>query len=171
MIEPLVVEETAWEGRPVMVSWLPAPFVPPRELTTQAYGVCFTEHRQIVLVLGPDRLWTLPGGTPENDETIEDAFTREVWEEACARVVRYEYMGCQRVDDPTAPSGPTTYYQMRFWARVEVYPWKPQFETTERRLVATDQFLDTLFWGHSPIARQILGDAIRAENRNSSACV
>jgi 8-oxo-dGTP pyrophosphatase MutT (NUDIX family) len=171
MTEPSIVHQAEWEGRRVTVAWIPAPFTPPRELTTQAYGLCFTEHRQIVLVLGPDELWTMPGGTPEPGEAIESTLEREIWEEACARVVRWEYIGCQRVDDPDAPRGPTTYYQSRFWARVEVYPWKPQFETIERTLVPIDRFLSTLFWGDSPIAKAILAAGLAMENRRSSACV
>jgi hypothetical protein len=56
MSEASIVHQAEWEGRSVSVTWLPAPFMPPRELTTQAYGICFTEHRQIALVMGPDAL-------------------------------------------------------------------------------------------------------------------
>lgn len=45
---------------------------------------------------------------------------REVWEEACARILQCEYIGCQRVDDPQNPEGRTMYYQTRFWAAVEL---------------------------------------------------
>ena len=50
MSDSLHIQEALWDSRPVTVSWVPASFVPSRELTTQVYGVCFTEHRKIVLV-------------------------------------------------------------------------------------------------------------------------
>jgi 8-oxo-dGTP pyrophosphatase MutT (NUDIX family) len=166
-----IVHEATWEGRQLTVQWMPASFVPPRELTTQAYGICFTEHRKIVLVLEPGGLWNLPGGTTETGESLEEALAREVWEEACARVVRSRYIGCQRVEDPHAPAGPRLYYQARFWARVEVYPFKPQFETTERRLVEPADFLQTLFWGSSPIAKLILDQGLAIEGGQGSGCI
>jgi 8-oxo-dGTP pyrophosphatase MutT (NUDIX family) len=134
-------------------------------------AICFTEHRKIVLVSGEGQRWDMPGGRPEHAESLEDALAREVWEQACARVVRSQYIGCERVEDPNYPDGPRTYYQARFWARVEVYPFKAQFETTERRLIDTDSFLATLFWAESPIAQIILERGIAVENRNGGACL
>jgi 8-oxo-dGTP pyrophosphatase MutT (NUDIX family) len=166
----LSIQESTWEGRRLTVRWMPQSFVPPRELTTQVYGICFTEHRRIVLVTAGDGRWNLPGGHPEEGETLEEALEREVWEEACARVVRSQYIGCQQVEDSDASEGPKIYYQARFWARVEVYPFKPQFETTERKLVATEEFLDSLFWGDVPIAQTILDCGIQIENKNGSGC-
>jgi 8-oxo-dGTP pyrophosphatase MutT (NUDIX family) len=160
-----------WEDRRVTLTWLPRPFEPPPDLTTSASGICFTEHRKIVLVTRDGQRWDMPGGKPEHGESLEEALAREVWEEARARVVRSQYIGCERIDDPNHPDGPRTYYQARFWARVEVYPFKALFETTDRQLVDTDTLLSTLHWGESPIARSIRERGIAVENRNGGACI
>ncbi len=76
------------------------------------------------------------------------ALIREVAAEGCARVVRCQYLACQHVADPLNPDGVPSYYQTRWWARVELDPWQPQHEMTERRLVPPDQVLATLF-GHT----------------------
>ncbi|MBK9710643.1 MAG: NUDIX hydrolase [Kouleothrix sp.] len=165
------LQEIAWAGRPLTVRWLPPPFAPPPELVTQAYGICFTEHRKIVLVSTGGGYWNLPGGTLERGETPEQALGREVWEEACARVVRSQYIGCQLVEDPQAVDGPIAYYQTRFWARVEIYPFKPQFETVERKLVDPNELLATLAWGEAPNAKIILDCGITVENRNGGGCL
>jgi len=170
MSESLIVQEATWEGRRLVVRWMPPAFVPPRELTTQAYGVCFTEHRKIVLVTSGAGRWNLPGGHPEQGETLEAALEREVWQEARARVVRSQYIGCQQIDDPDAEAGPKLYYQARFWARVEVYPFKALFETTDRRLIDPDELLDTLFWGDLPIAKVLFDCGLAVENQRGSAC-
>ncbi|HEU5101756.1 MAG TPA: NUDIX domain-containing protein [Roseiflexaceae bacterium] len=171
MSETSIVHESIWEGRRLTVRWMPPTFVPPRELTTQVYGVCFTEHRKIVLVTTGDGRWNLPGGRPEQGEGLEAALEREVWEEARARVVRSTYIGCQQVEDPDVVAGPRLYYQARFWARVEVYPFKALFETTDRQLVEPSEFLGQLFWGDVPIALTVLDCGLMVENQRGSGCI
>jgi len=171
MSESLIVQESNWAGQSLTARWMPPAFVPLRELTTQAYGVCFTELRKIVLVTTGAGRWNLPGGHPEQGETLEAALEREVWEEARARVVRSQYIGCQQIEDPEAAVGPKLYYQARFWARVEVYPFKALFETTDRKLVDPGEFLDNLFWGDLPIAKVVLDCGLAVENQRGSACL
>jgi len=171
MSELLIVQESTWASRRLTTRWMSPAFVPPRELTTQAYGVCFTEHRKIVLVTTGDGRWNLPGGRPELGETLEAALEREVWETARARVVRSQYIGCQQIEDPDAVTGPKRYYQARFWARVEVYPFKALFETTARRLLEPSELLDNLFWGDLPIAKMVLDCGLAVENQRGSACL
>lgn len=131
------------------------------ERTTQASGVCFTDTGQIVLVSGGDERWGLPGGHPETGETIEEALVREVWEEACAVVESAVYLGAQRVDDP-AESAP--YYQTRWWARVRVLEFKPEFEIRERRLIAPEDLVATLNWQTAATAEAVFQAALKVQN-------
>ncbi|MEM7032751.1 MAG: NUDIX hydrolase [Chloroflexota bacterium] len=158
-----ITQQTTWEGRPITITWLPLPFEPPLDLVTQAYGICFASDYQILLISEDNRYWNLPGGTVEANETLAETLKREVWEEANADVLDYAYIGCQRIDDPEAPSGKRQYYQTRFWARIALQPFNPQFETIARKLIAPDQFLSTLSWGHVPIASLILEAGLKLE--------
>ncbi len=153
-VQPLVVETVVADGARYRVSWFDPPFRPPLAETTQALGICFTPETQIVLVTWNDTDWTLPGGTIEPGETLEETLTREVWEEACARVRACAYIGCQRVEhlDEDRPA----YYQTRFWASVELEPFEPAYEMTARKLVSPGEFPDTLFWGRETTATLIL---------------
>lgn len=156
-------ERVEWEGRVTTVSWLAPPFRPERRLTTQALGLCFTTDGRIVLISSDGENWTLPGGHPEVGEALEAVLERELREEACARLVSCEYIGCQRVDDPDRRDGPALYYQARFWARVELYPFEASAETIDRRLVTPETFLDNLAWGEAAAARIMLALGRRRE--------
>lgn len=166
---PLPHQLVEWDDRPCRLVWRPAPFQPPLAVTIQAYGLCFVASGELVLIsAGSDGAsWNLPGGTIEPGETAEDALIREVAEEACAHVVSNSYLGCQEVFDPEEPQGRTHYFQTRLWARVELRAWKPDFETTARRLVSPDEFLHALHWGRAPIARELLRLATEANVRYS----
>jgi ADP-ribose pyrophosphatase YjhB (NUDIX family) len=165
-VPPLVVETVVADGARYRVSWFDPPFRPPPAETTQALGICFTAESRIVLVTLNDTGWTLPGGTVEPGETLEQTLAREVHEEACARVLACAYIGCQRVehlDDDHAP-----YYQTRFWARVELESFEPVHEMTARRLVRPGEFLDTLFWGRETTAALILERGLGVQTQRAA---
>jgi ADP-ribose pyrophosphatase YjhB (NUDIX family) len=157
------VERIDWEGRTVTATWQPPPFRPSRRLTTQALGICFTAEGQIVLVSGDGENWTLPGGHPGPEESLEETLARAVRGVAAARVIESVYIGCQRVDDPQRADGPALYYQARFWARVELEPLGPRHAASARRLISPDEFLDSLAWGFAASARIVLDEGLRIE--------
>ncbi|HYZ97123.1 MAG TPA: NUDIX hydrolase, partial [Acidimicrobiales bacterium] len=136
----------------------------PEHAITQAYGFCFTDHGLVALVRTHDGFRNLPGGQLEPGETARDALVREVAEEACARVTTGRYLACQHVWDPHAPDGLTSHYQTRWWARIELDPWRPNNETIARQLVPPGDVITTLSWRRKQIAGRLLGLALAAEH-------
>jgi ADP-ribose pyrophosphatase YjhB (NUDIX family) len=122
---------------------------------------CFTGDHRIVLVTWDGEHWSLPGGSLEPGETLEQALVREVREEACARVTASQYIGCQHVEE--LDGARRAYYQTRFWARVELDDFRADHEMTARRLVAPEEFRTTLFWGAEMTAGLILERGLAIE--------
>jgi hypothetical protein len=83
-------------------------------------------------------------------------------------VVRHRYTGCQRVEELDGDR--PVYYQTRFWARVELDEFRPDHEMTARRLVASERFRATLFWGAEVTAGLILERGLAIEN-SDGVCI
>jgi 8-oxo-dGTP pyrophosphatase MutT (NUDIX family) len=168
-VDPTVAASPIEEvPRPGRFTLMATGWMPPSQLVTQALGLCFTADGLVVMVTWDGRQWSFPGGTVEDGESVEQALVREVAEEACARVVRCRYLASQHVADPLNPDGRTSYYQTRWWARIDLDPWQPQDEMIGRRLVAPNQVLDVLSWRRKEIAHRLLQLALDADQDDRS---
>jgi 8-oxo-dGTP pyrophosphatase MutT (NUDIX family) len=154
--------------RQFLSEWLPAPFVPQRDLTIQASGLCFTPEGKITLV-SDGKGWVCPGGYPEDGESLEETLIREIAEEACARVIDYQYIGSIRTYElPPVPQGSSPlFYQARYWVRIENDAFNPLHEMTQRIDIPPEQFVESLRWNARQTARLMLDDALIVEMRKS----
>ena len=155
-----------WEhhGQVTVFTWVGDQDVP----ITRVYALAFTPEGKMLLVgdgSGDPGYW-LPGGGIEGDETPEHALARELDEEAAATVLDTERLGAQRSDDPTGRH----YYQAFYWCRVTLAEeFVPKHEVQERKLVAPEDFLDTLFWGRQdPKGAMLLERALEQERLHSA---
>jgi hypothetical protein len=68
--ETMITDDVTMDGQDYVVTWLPPPFAPPRELTSQCGRVCFADGGQIAVVTIGDGRWGLPAGHPESGESL-----------------------------------------------------------------------------------------------------
>ena len=160
-----IVEENSWQGHRLTVTWHDSSFIPPRELITQASGICFNNKGRIILVTTDGSSWHLPGGHPEGDEDMKTTFIREVKEEACTIVTNLVYLGAQEITDPENNTGLSTYYQVRFWARVRLQKFKGKHEMVGRKLVKPSEINLSLNWRPNRILEAILKAALDCEGK------
>jgi 8-oxo-dGTP pyrophosphatase MutT (NUDIX family) len=156
-----MIEHYERNNRSFRSEWIRKPFRPDRELTIQSSGVCFTKDHKILLVRHGEG-WLLPGGYPENNETIEEALIREIDEEACAKVLDFEYLGSimNHEISPVKKGNLPMFYQARYWVLIEEYDFNPQFEIVERIKILPQQFVEMLRWPAKKLAKIILDDAL-----------
>jgi 8-oxo-dGTP diphosphatase len=118
---------------------------------TQVYGYCFDTQSRILLYKDLD-CFNLPGGKPENEESIEETLYREVLEEVQTFLEDAFYIGYQLVEnDPSVSGG--KYAQVRMIARIkEMFPLAidPASNRRYERLFCTVEGVATLLnWGAS----------------------
>jgi inorganic pyrophosphatase len=160
-----IIEYTVFSGKRFEATWQSEGELPPRNQVTQASAVCFTSDDQIVMISGDGIAWNIPGGHPEEGESPDDALSREVWEEACCEIIEHALLGYQHVRDLTDDS---VHFQLRYFCRVDVEPFDPKHEITHRKIISPGDFLQTLEYGHSPIAKEVFRLSMEANARQKS---
>jgi ADP-ribose pyrophosphatase YjhB (NUDIX family) len=129
-------------GQDWLVSWHPPSRPPPEGKRHGSAAVCFTLDGQVVLGTEDGIAWGLPGGRPEGNEDWRDTLYREVLEEACARVTWATLLGYSRGACIHGHEAGLVIVRALWYAEVELQPWEPRFEITQRLLMPLDEALE-----------------------------
>lgn len=163
-----VITKIKWNGYDVIYTWIPDDDIKKYNTITQVYGICFDINANILII--KDDQWQIPGGTPEENETLEMALTREVTEEAQVKIKNIQPLGVQKVNflnNPNKIEG-DIYFQARFIALVDkIYPIKTDPDTNkiyERKFVSVDQIDNYINWGD--VGQEMFKDAWNLFKKN-----
>ena len=145
-------------------TWLPGPIEGGDDQVTQAMALPVTDDGGAVIVTHKDGGDHIPGGTREHGEELRQTLERELYEEACARVLDATPLGVLRNATRDADGAVVdVHHGSRWWARVELDPWLPEWEMVERRVTPYTDVLGALpAWRHPGNERWITA-AIEAE--------
>jgi 8-oxo-dGTP pyrophosphatase MutT (NUDIX family) len=125
-------------GQDWLVSWHP-PDDPPLGRPHGAAGICVADGDRLVLISGDGVHWGFPAGRPEPGERIEETLRRELWEEACVRVVSARMLGFARSECVEGHELGLVLVRSYWRAEVDVLPWEPRFEIVHRWIVPAAQ--------------------------------
>jgi len=154
-----------WDGNPVQLTWIPGE-MPKKEFVTSVHGYCFLDDK-IMLVKIDHRGFNMPGGHIEGNETPEQAFHREAFEEGYVKG-KIKHLGAIEVnhrDNPHFdPNGkyPLIGYQLFYRMDItECLPFLREHESTARIWVEPDQV--TYIIEDHPLTLKILESAILSD--------
>jgi ADP-ribose pyrophosphatase YjhB (NUDIX family) len=100
-----------------------------------ANAFCATPDGDIVLISTDGMRWGWPGGRPEPGESWLDTLTREMLEEACARVTAARLLGFVRSRCLSGHEEGLVLVRSIWRAEVTLLPWQPEHEIPFRRAV------------------------------------
>ena len=157
-----VTQTFEWKNGRFVVEWIKTGSLNGLSPVTQVYGVCFNNKNEILIArkVGKE-LWVIPGGSPEENETIEQTLTREMVEEADVKVKNIKLVGAQKVYKEGEPE--KYFYQVRCICEVsKLFPQTQDPDdgvSWERKFVPVNEITNYVKWGTT--GNEMFKDAIQ----------
>jgi ADP-ribose pyrophosphatase YjhB (NUDIX family) len=151
-----IKEITEFDGRKITLIWHNDNVILSNIKITQVSGFCVDRENKVLIVkVKNERNWRIPGGHPEEGETLEQTLIREINEEGAVGIKSIEMLGFVEVIDPDNSSIEGTHYlQIRFIALItDVKNFKTAFETDERKFVPVNELPVYIPWLKSLIGQ------------------
>ena len=87
----------------------------PDELKIKAHAVCIHDGKMLIVNHLKWDIWSIPGGTREKGESIEETLKREVLEETNSQVMDYRPIAYQKI---ISPDGSKHHYRLQYLSNV-----------------------------------------------------
>lgn len=124
----MITEKGEWNKRALIRTWIKLDSYKNLKPILQVSAICFDNEGKMLLVRDPGGgFWTIPGGTPEGEESAERTLIREVEEEATCDLEKPKLLGAIKVN--FLDNGEEL-YQLRYAAKIKKI--KEQTEDPDR---------------------------------------
>lgn len=111
--------EIDYNGTKILIEWINTRDVEKHQPITQVYGVVFNNKGEILICREKETgEWQIPGGHPEEGESVSQTLERELFEEVDVTVKSIIPLGTQRISFPDNPEK-SIIYQVRCIATLD----------------------------------------------------
>jgi len=131
---------------------------------TQMSCICSDGSGKVLVVSNKPGKWGIPGGHPEEGESMEETVRREVLEEACIELEDVKLLGVMKIhfkDNPNKSEG-DDFLQARFVGKIDKILDSKIDEATgtsfERKFIDPSEFAEYVKW---PEAQELLDLAFK----------
>lgn len=141
-----------YKGSRVTNTWIRHDDIVKYSPITQVYGIIFNDKGEILVCReSKEGGWIIPGGHPEEGESIEETLKRELLEEVDVEVEDIKPLGVQKVTFPDDKEPDKAIYQVRCITKLKkLNPQTPDpanGSTWERKFVPFSEVTNYVKWG------------------------
>ena len=145
-----------FSGIEVTMTWIKDDDLSKYSPVTQVYGIVFNDKGEILVAREtPEGKWQLPGGKPEENETVEETVKRELLEEVDVKARKIYPLGAQKTEmlnNPNKDEG-DLFYQLRCVVELDkLLPQTPDPDrgnVWERMFVPANKIAEHIKWGET----------------------
>ena len=142
------MEKIIFHNQTYYLTWHASDQVP-EGVIKQVSGYIFNADNELLIVKVGDH-WTIPGGTPEGDETPLETLTRELREEACVTIKAPNLIGHVHVEPENQSIAP--YFQLRYASNIgEMKGFSADFEASARLFIPCEKVSGYITWHDSSV--------------------
>lgn len=154
-----------FNGQKIGLTWIKSSTLKKFSPIMQIYGICFNDKSEILICREKtEGKWQIPGGHPEDGETLEATLIRELEEETDVKVKNIKILGVQKVNYPnnSDKTEGEEFYQARLVCELdELLPQTPDpasGNVWERMFVPVNKVTKYIKWGS--LGEVIFADAV-----------
>lgn len=159
-MKPIYTQEIDWKGEKFVNELYLTPIIP-NEKIKQVQAICVTKDKKLVIYENKEGFFGIPGGKLEDDENIEQALKREIYEETASKMESFKTIGYVK----SFKSDNQNEYTLNIRCMAIVIPLDeeindPAGKAIQRFILSPIEAKDKLNWGE--MAEHLINEALKS---------